>query len=318
MNKQFSKFLDKFGTIFSFAVVWIIFCILSPHFRTGNNFVNILIQISPLLVSALGMTFVNMAGESDLSIGGTFGLCTTLFCLLLQKNINPFLSVLITIAASLVIGLLNGYLIAYRKMSSFIVTVGTMFIAMGIERTLNGGFSIWIRNDDVLEFSGGSTLGIPNLIIVSVVFFISVYFVLHQTKYGSHIQSVGENLETANLAGIAVKKLKFGTFLIASSFYAVGGILYALRGSGAICYAGQKVLLPVMAITFIGKTFLGYKRPNVIGIYIGTLILGAISNAFTLIGIEFYFTPIAQGIVLALAAAVSSANKDYILQEKLD
>lgn len=317
-SKGFGWWLDRSGTIMAFLFMIVIFGILSPYFLQPDNVVNIMIQVSPLLVTALGIVFVNMAGESDLSLGGVLGLGATLYCGFLKSGMHPAASLAAVIGICVLFGILNGFLVAYLRLSSFIVTTAVMFIAMGLEKSYNNGFSIWIRDDRVTVFANGSFLGIPNLVLLAAIIYLLTHLLLHMTRFGVHTQSVGESFETATLMGIAVKRLKFSSFVIASAFYALGGIMYAMRSSGAIIYSGQKVLLPALAVTFVARTVLGAKRPNTFGIIIGALLLGVINNAFTLMGAEFYLIPIAQGIVLVAAAAIATINKRDIQQEKLD
>ncbi len=317
-EKGFFWWLDKFGTVIAFAVILVIFSLLSPFFFTRSNIFSLLRQISPILVAGLGITFVNMAGESDLSLGGTLGLAVTLFAGFLRAGIAPTPTFFAVIGICMLFGIANGILVAYLRLSSFIVTVATMFIAMGVEVSTYGGFSIWVRHESVLSFADGTFLQIPNLAVVAGVIFGITYIILHQTKFGTHLQSIGENYDTANLMGIPIKRLKFLSFVIANVFYSIAGILLVMRTSGAIVYSGQRLLLPALGVTFVAKTVFGARRPNVFGILVGALILGSINNAFTLIGLEFYLVPIAQGLVLVAAAAVSTLNKRDIQQEILD
>ncbi len=106
-------------------------------------------------------------------------------------------------------------------------------------------------------------------------------------------------------------------FVLAGVFYALGGVINALRSNGAIIYSGQRLLLPVLAVTYIAKTILGTKRPNVPGILVGAVVMTCISTAFTLMALDFYYTFIAQGIVLIIAAILSVSNRRIILQEDL-
>lgn len=117
--------------------------------------------------------------------------------------------------------------------------------------------------------------------------------------------------------GIDVRGIKLAMFMLGGVFYALGGILNALRSSGSIIYSGQRLLLPVLAVTYIAKTILGTKRPNIPGILVGALMLTSISTAFTLLGMDFYYTSIAQGIVLLFAAILSVSNRSVMLQEDL-
>jgi ribose transport system permease protein len=314
---NFPKFLDKFGSLIAFGLLILLFSVISEHFRSGANYLNILVQSAPLLIIALGVTFVNMAGESDLSLGGIIGVAASLFCGLVKTGSSPLLAFAAALAIAALFGLLNGLLVAYANLSSFIVTISIMFLSMGVEMLYAKGQSLWIRDHPILNIVNGSVLQIPNLVIISAVIFILTYFLLHQTRLGVHVQAVGESREAAKFAGIPIKRLKLLMFVLGSAFYAVGGILNALRSSGSIIYSGQKLLLPALAITFVGKTILGAKKPNVPGILVGAVMLSSINNAFTLLGVEFYFSLIVQGLVLLAAAALSAGNRGAILQEDL-
>lgn len=312
-----SKFFDKWGSILTFAVLILVFCILSPSFRTGDNVINILTQCTPTLIVALGMTFSNMVGESDLSMGGVMGLSASLFCGFVASGSSPWLAAAVSIGAALAFGLLNGLLVSYAGLSSFVTTISTMFLAQGCEYAYCKGQSLWVKGSPALQIVTAEVAGIPWMVIGSLLLFAAVYLVMHQTKAGVHIQSIGLSQDAARFAGIPVKPLKLTMFCMASLFYALGGIVNALRSSGSIVYSGQKLLLPVMAVTFIAKTVLGTKRSNIPGILFGALMLTCISSAFTQMGLKFYHTYIAQGVVLLFAAILSVSDRSVILQEDL-
>ena len=145
-----------------------------------------------------------------------------------------------------------------------------------------------------------------------------MYLFLHRTKIGLHFQAVGISADAAKYAGINVKLIKFSSFVVAGLFYSVGALINALRTMGAQIYAGERLLLPVFAVTFIAKTILGSKRPNAFGILIGALVLTVVSNAFTLLGLQFYWTYVAQGLILILAAIIAVSDRSVILQDNLN
>lgn len=316
-KKRAGNFFDVWGSTLTFIIMIVVFSILSKSFRSPSNIINILVQSAPTLIIALGVTFVNMAGETDLSLGGIVGLCASLFCGFIAKGHDPLVAALIGIGAGLVFGLINGVLVAYAGLSSFITTISMMFLTQGLEYAYSGGSSLWVRDHPVMKIVTASVGGIPIMVIITLVLFLLVYLMMHQTRKGLHIQSVGLSQDAARFAGIPVKPIKLIMFSLAGVFYALGGMLNALRSSGSIIYSGQRLLLPVLAVTFIAKTFLGTKRPNIPGILIGSLMLTSISTAFTLLSIEFYYIAIAQGIVLLFAAILSVSNRSIILQEDL-
>ncbi len=314
---SFGRFFDVWGSILTFAVMLAAFSVLSSSFRTGSNVINILTQSAPTLIIALGVTLVNMAGESDLSLGGVVGLSASLFCGFIANGSSPAMACVVSIGAGLLLGLLNGILVAVAGLSSFITTIAVMFLAQGLEYAYSNGASLWVRDHPVTKIVTASAGPIPVLVLISLSLFAIVYLVMHQTKFGLHIQSVGLSQDAARFAGISVKPIKLLMFSLGGVFYAVGGILNALRSSGSIIYSGQRLLLPVLAVTYIAKTILGTKRPNIPGILVGALMLTSISTAFTLMSLEFYYTLIAQGAVLFFAAILSVSERSVILQEDL-
>lgn len=317
-NKSLSGLFDRYGSIAVFLIMYVVFFVMIPVFRTPGNMVNILGQSIPTLLIALGMTFVNISGEADLSMGGVVGLCATLFCSSILSGQSYLYATILALGAGLVFGLINGILIAYCGLSSFITTISIMFLTKGLEYAVGGGKSFWVRDDPVTNVVTFKVGPIPLYIIVALVVFVIVYIFLHQTKAGLHFQAVGLSADAAEYAGINVKKIKLFSYVIAGFFYSIGALVNALRTMGAQVYAGERLLLPVFAVTFIAKTILGSKRPNAPGILIGALVLTIISNAFTLMGLQFYWTYIAQGAVLILAAIMAVSDRKVILQDSLN
>lgn len=252
-QNKFGKFLDKYGSIAIFSVMILVFCVTAKGFLTPMNGINILVQTAPTLIMALGCTFVNMAGESDLSLGGIVGLSASLFCGFISKGHSVWLAGLVSIGAGALFGALNGFLVSYVGLSSFITTISVMFLTQGLEYAYSGGSSLWVRDNPVTKIVTASVGPIPIIVIATVLVFILVYLALHRTRAGLHIQAVGRSQDAAKFAGIHVKGIQFLMFVLAGVFYALGGVINALRSNGAIIYSGQRLLLPVLAVTYIAK-----------------------------------------------------------------
>lgn len=312
-----SKLLDRYGSVTVFVIMYMVLFIMIPVFRTPSNTLNILGQSIPTLLIALGMTFVNISGEADLSMGGVVGLCATLFCSAVLNGQSYLSATLIAFAAGMGFGIVNGILIAYCGLSSFITTISVMFLAKGLEYAVGSGKSFWVRNDPVTNVVTAKIGEVPYYVIAAMLIFVFVYIFLHRTKTGLHFQAVGISSDAAKYAGINVQFIKFSSFVIAGFFYTIGALINALRTMGAQIYAGERLLLPVFAVTFIAKTILGSKRPNAPGILIGALALTVVSNAFTLLGLQFYWTYIAQGAILICAAIIAVSDRSVILQDNL-
>lgn len=310
--------LDRYGSLAVFTIMYIVLFIMIPAFRTPSNMLNILGQSVPTLLIALGMTFVNISGEADLSMGGVVGLCATLFCSSILSGHSYLYATILALGTGLLFGAVNGILIAYCGLSSFITTISVMFLTKGLEYAVGGGKSFWVRDDPVTNVVTAKVGEIPYYVIAALFIFVLVYLFLHRTKIGLHFQAVGISADAAKYAGINVKLIKFSSFVVAGLFYSVGALVNALRTMGAQIYAGERLLLPVFAVTFIAKTILGSKRPNALGILIGALVLTVVSNAFTLLGLQFYWTYVAQGLILILAAIIAVSDRSVILQDNLN
>ena len=321
MNKKklsSAGLLDRYGSIAVFTIMYVVLFIMIPVFRTPSNMLNILGQSIPTLLIALGMTFVNISGEADLSMGGVVGLCATLFCSSILAGHSYLYATLLAFGAGIGFGVVNGILVAYCGLSSFITTISIMFLTKGLEYAVGGGKSFWVRDDPVTNVVTAKIGEIPYYVRVSLLIFVIVYLFLHRTKTGLHFQAVGISADAAKYAGINVKLIKFSSFVVAGLFYSMGALINALRTMGAQIYAGERLLLPVFAVTFIAKTILGSKRPNAPGILIGALVLTIVSNAFTLLGLQFYWTYIAQGLILIVAAIIAVSDRSVILQDNLN
>lgn len=318
-KKQLSsgKLLDRYGSLAVFTVMYVVLFIMVPSFRSPSNMINILGQSIPTLLIALGMTFVNISGEADLSMGGVVGLCATLFCSSILAGHSYLYATLIAFGVGIGFGILNGILVAYCGLSSFITTISVMFLTKGLEYAVGGGKSFWVRDDPVTNVVTAKLGVMPYYIIAALVIFVLVYIFLHRMPISTRFQAVGISADAANYAGINVKLIKFSSFVFAGFFYTMGALINALRTMGAQIYAGERLLLPVFAVTFIAKTILGSKRPNVPGILIGALVLTIVSNAFTLLGLQFYWTYIAQGLILIFAAIIAVSDRSVILQDNL-
>ena len=316
-NFSFGRFFDKWGSVLIFGLMIIGFCVFAENFATVDNLINILAQATPTLLMALGMTFVNMAGESDLSMGGTVGLCSSLFCGMIAAGQSVGAAFAASLGVGVLFGLVCGVLVSRAGLSSFITTISIMFLTQGLEYAYTGGASQWVRDNPVVNIVTASAGPVPYMVIFAVVLFVLEYLFLHRTKAGLHFQAVGQSVDAARFAGIPVKHIKLLAFVLAGLLYAAGGILNALRSSGSIIYSGNRLLLPVMAVTFIAKTILGAKKPNVPGILVGALIMTAISTAITLLGVDFYYSYVVQGLVLLFAAILSVNNRRVMLQENI-
>ena len=239
-----------------FILLFIIFCILSPQFRSGNNIQNLFRQIAPTMIIGIGQGFVLITGNIDLSIGSVVGMACMTAGTLMSNGMNPWLSCLLALLLSLAIGLANGVLVAKVEMPAFIATLGTMTLARGLAQLVNNNHNTNFIGETAQGFRDtlyyDSFLGIYSTVWIAIILWIILNFLLSKTKTGRHIYAVGSNLEAARLSGVNSFHTILITYMV-SSFCAClcGLVLLASAGMGTMD-AGTTYEMYAVAACVIG------------------------------------------------------------------
>ena len=303
------KRISTYSLLIVVGFIIMLFTFINPRFLTWTNFCTIFKQNAILSIISLGITIVMITGEIDFSYGGTIGLVSAIFAGMLEKNYTPISVLFFILAISVGFGIMNGFLVSFLRFPSFMATVGTMFIAMGLERAYSSGLTCWIKNEHLLAVARGEFLGFPNLGWFSLISLLILIWLIYFTKLGFHFRSIGGNEKAAREVGIGVTFYKLLAFALAGLLYGIAGVLEPLRISGAIAYTGQSYLLPALTSAFLGTTMFYLGQFNVLGTFAGAFIMSMLMNGLTLAGLPFYLTPLFQGILLMVAVVIASDKK---------
>jgi len=294
-------------------VLCIVFGVLNPSFFSGRNVANLLRQIAPILLIGIGQSYVLITGNIDLSIGSVVGMSCMISATLMTKGMNPWMAVGISIICCLLIGIVNGVLIAQFKLPPFIATLGTMTITRGVAQIVNNNYN----TDSIGEaakgfrdfFYYGKTLGLYNTIWIAIILWAGFNFILSKTRTGRHIYAVGSNVEAAKLSGVSVVGTTVKVYLI-SAFCAsiVGLIICATSGMGTMDAGNMYEMYAVAASVIGGVSTLG-GQGILLGTIIGAAIWGVLQN-----GLQFAGAPVAiRNIVIGLIV-VASVLLDIIVR----
>ncbi len=267
-----------------FLAILAVFSILlrGEGFATPGNLVNIVQQTTPVTVMAVGTVFVLTAGEIDLSIGSTVAVSALLAALVLRHWPWPA-GVLVGLGAGAAIGALNGAMVAYGRLPSFLVTLGTMGVFAGVGRRLTDLRSIPIENDTFNGFFGSSALvGVPSLVLWTIAAVGIGYFVFGETRFGAHVNATGDSADASRAGGIKVLRLRFAVMLMSGVLAALAGLLYAGRLNGARYTLGVADLLTVIAAVIVGGTRLSGGVGSIFGALVGSLLMGMLNNGLIL------------------------------------
>ncbi|AEJ18296.1 ABC transporter permease subunit [Gracilinema caldarium] len=298
------KIFKNLGIFPILIIISVLFSLTTTTFLSTNNLVNILRQASINIVLAVGMTLVILTGGIDLSVGS---ILATTAVIGLMTSLNPGLqwgTVIIPIIAGLLIGLINGLLIAYVKLPPFIATLGTMTTFRGVSYLLPDGTTI-INNDLNFAWIGNNYLGpIPWLVVIAFIVVLLAWFLLRKTVLGVRIYAVGGNAQAARLTGIKVGFVLVFVYAVSGLLCGLGGVMTASRLYSASGLLGNGYELDAIAAVILGGTSVVGGIGGVGGTLVGALIMAVLNNGLTLMNVSFFWQMVIRGIVIILAVTI--------------
>jgi len=304
-----------------FLVGILAFFEIYARLETGQTFLfrvyniqSIAIAASQILLLALGLTLVVVAGHIDLSIGFTTGLSAVVMALVI-KAMGPdtgwgvvLLAIAVGLFAAVVVGLVNGWLVAMLDVPSFIGTLGTYGIARGAALIVAGGATVSIRSDAARTIGNGDILGFPVPVVLAAVLALVCHYILAYTKFGVHTYALGANRASVERAGVNVKRHLIWLFVISAITAGVGGLVYTGRFSAGAANAGEPILLYAVAAVFIGGASLTGGQGTVVGTIIGAFIIAVIQFGLVFSGLPPYWQFVAVGLVIIVAVLVDQSR----------
>jgi simple sugar transport system permease protein len=296
-----------------FTILFLFFSVQAEAFLTVDNLVNVARQIAPTVVVATLMTFVITTGAIDLSVGAIVGLSASVLGLM-AKTGNPTLALAATLAVGAGIGLINGYLTAYGKLQSFIVTLAALIAVRGVALLITQGYSTPIEVDWLLVIGQGKFLGLYTPTWIAIATVLGGWYVFTQTRFGRYVVAVGSNAEALRRSGVDIRRLQMWTLVLTGLFAAVAGVLVSTRLASGSSNSGTGFELEVITAVVLGGTSLMGGRGSVAGTMIGALTLGVIANGLVLLQVDVYWVPITQGIILIVAILLNGKIVSRVIE----
>lgn len=310
-KQQIGTILATQGILFAFVAFMIGFTIANPKFLTPDNVLSVVRSSAILGVMALGVTFVVISGNLDLSVGSMLSF-STIVVLDLHDKIGPALAIPAMFAMTLALGGLIGFLVGYLKLNSLIVTLGMLSAIHGLTLTYSGG-----KNMDIVDkegtwfsvFGQGTALGLPVPILIFIAVAALLGLMLAKTSFGRKVYAVGGNGTAATFSGIPRARTVFLCYVISAACVATAGLIQASRSLGSQNTVGQGLELEVLAAVILGGASLLGGSGTIFKTVIGVLILGFIQNGLLLIGLQFYVQFIVTWVIIILAVWLDISAK---------
>ncbi len=317
MKSKIMSFVRKNVSWVILVVLCVAFSIAVPQFRTIKNVMTIFKQISVSGICAVGICFVLICGEIDLSTSAQIALSGVICSLLVTRTSIPFpLVILLTMLCTMLIGLINGSAVVFLHMPAMIATLGSMNIGNGITYMLNGGVAVY-GLPPVATFIGQKTIGgFPVSALLMGACMLLGAFILNKTKFGRLCFAVGSNAEAARLTGINVKLVKMAAFLLGSCFISIAGIVLMARINSGVPTAGADLFLDVVIACIIGGVSAAGGEGNFFGLLGGVLVMGVMANGMSVMGLQEFVQNICKGTIFILAVGVDSYRRFSLSERK--
>ncbi len=299
--------LRKYGLLYLLVLIVIFFSILIPSsFATVSNMQSMMTGAAPQALVALGVMLPLVVQQYDLSVGYTATMASLITIGLMSRDgWSVWLAIIVGIAVSLVIGAVNGALIAYGRLNSLVVTLGTGSLLTGIALLYSGGQLISSGIPDAFTNLGqGKLFGLPLPFVYTIIGFLIAWYILSFRVSGRHLYAIGGNEEAALLAGVHVKRLTFLALTCGALAAGLGGIVQSTRVGSADATSLTSLLLPAFAAAFLSITVIRPGHFNVWGTLIAVYIVSIGSTGMFMLGAPTYVQPVFNGVVLIIAIAL--------------
>ena len=298
-NQTFILFLTIAGLV-------LVVGLLSPHFLTLTNLVNILQQIAVVGIITVGTTIVILSGGLDISVGTVISLSACVTAVLVGKGASITLAVLAGFATAVLCQFVNGVIISTTRCIPIIITLGMMSVYQGLALLVTGGYTHNMQGS--FQFLGRGTIVpfVPVPVLVLVAINILAFLILKYTKFGRRIYVLGANENAAYVSGIKIISNKILVYTVHGVTAGIAALVLVSRIGSAIAVMGTGYELRSIAAAVIGGVSIMGGEGTILGAFLGVTLLGLISNALNILNVPSSFQNVALGIVIVLAVIIST------------
>nr|WP_067517302.1 ribose ABC transporter permease [Endozoicomonas ascidiicola] len=310
---SFFKLYEKYGLFVILLLLGATFTALNPNFLTLYNIQNIFKQSSINGLIAFGMTFVILLGCIDLSVGSILALVGLITgTLIVEFQVSSAIAIPVGLALGVLLGFINGALVAKVKLQPFIATLITMTVYRGITLILSNGLPV--RN--ISQFSStaefinrGSLSIIPVSMLILLAIFAAIWVLLNKTVFGRHLFATGGNEEAARLSTVPTEKVKIWGYVLCGLLSSMAAVLYISRYNSIYPNAGIGIELDAIAAVVIGGTSMTGGKGRITGTLLGVLIIGMLNNGLNLLGVSSFYQEVIKGLVILVAVVIDIKKK---------
>ncbi len=306
------KLIIQYRTFLILVVLVTVFSLLKTIFIHPSNLLAIMKNMSYVLITGLGMTFIITLAGLDLSVGSIAAVTGVGFALLVRGGLMPAIpALLIVMIGTMLLGFLNGFVSVKGKIEPFLVTLATLNIYRGLALTLTKGRPVPITLPNFADLFGNGLLFnlIPSPVIISLIVLLVSWFLFTQTKFGFYVRSIGGNLEAARVAGINISLVKIAAYTMSGLYSFIAGLILAALFNSGLPDAGRDLALDSISGVILGGTAISGGVGSIWGTLGGCLIMASLNNGMSLLGAQYHVQILVKGLVIILAVLMDNAFK---------
>jgi len=289
--------------------------LLSPHFLTWSNLINVLRQASLQFMMSAGLTIVVLTGGIDLSVGAILGLSACISASLISSG-YVVIGIGSALLAGAVCGVVNGVIVTIARIPPFIATYGMLWIAFGLGYVFMKGEVIY-GLPDTFRFIGAGFVGfLPVPVTVALVLLLVLHLMLHKTVLGRSIYAIGGNPDAARLSGMPVTQRLISVYALSGLLAGVAALVVIARLNAADSGLGEDLLLPAIAAVCLGGTSLFGGVGGIMGTAVGSLILALILNGMNLLGVQTFWQSGVMGTIILISVLVDQLGGTRLVRQQ--
>jgi rhamnose transport system permease protein len=303
-NFKLGRYQRELAALLAYIALLIAVAVVAPSFFQAANWRDLAVANAPVLLVAVGMTLVILAGQIDISVGSQFAVCGIVAGWLAKSGVPMPLLVLLVPLIGALLGAVNGALIAQFRMPAIVVTLATLVVWRDALRWATEG--AWVQDlpPNFQWFGLGQPTGQWLIVAVAIAILLGFRWALANLGGGRAVYAVGSDAEAARLAGIRPPRVWFSVFTLMGALTGLAALLNAIRFNSVPSNTGLGLEMKAIAAVVVGGVAISGGRGTLIGTLIGTALLGTIGTALTFAGINPFWEKAIQGAII-LAALVS-------------
>ena len=303
------------------AVLLVILCFgifIDKSFISFRNISNNLANASILIVLGIGQTVAIITNGPDLSASSVMTICAVVAAILMKSMGVPFvIAILAAVLLGGLLGALNGYMIAYVGIPSFVATYGLQWAVFGFAYVILNGYVLYGFEDSFRFIGNGTLFGFLQMpIVIMIIFVILGTLLLKKTNFGRMCFSVGSNQEAAVMSGINSKTVIVKAFVLSGVLSALAGILFVSRMNAVQSDIGNAYLLPVLATVYMGGTSALGGEGSIFGTVIGALVITVVTNCLNLLSVPSEWRDAIIGLLIIVTVLADIMLKQRVTNRK--